>query len=157
MEDKIIEETDKFIKQIMEQGIGENNNLEYLNKLMETKKDAYKIKCIKEEKEMYGNYGRGRRPGYDSYGRNYGEYGAESYGRRGRDRKYYGDDEFDRMAGEYGRYQENRERYGASEETDKSFYFMVEAYKDFTKVLFENAETPQQKQMLREAIQESMM
>ena len=46
---------------------------------------------------------------------------------------------------------------GTIEETDKSFYYMVEAYKDFTKVLFENAETPQQKQMLREAIQESMM
>lgn len=30
-------------------------------------------------------------------------------------------------------------------------------FDDFTKVLFENAETPQQKQMLREAIQESMM
>ena len=62
------------------------------------------------------------------------------------------------MYGEYGRYQENRQRYGAAdEETDKSFYHMVEAYKDFGKVLYEQAETPQQKQMLKEAIQSMMM
>lgn len=34
---------------------------------------------------------------------------------------------------------------------------MTESLKDFTKYLFETAETPQQKQMLREALQSSMM
>ncbi|MBO7079500.1 MAG: hypothetical protein J6W64_06800 [Bacilli bacterium] len=95
----------------------------------------------------YGNYGD-----YGNYG-NYGEYGE--YGRRGRDRKYRGDDELDRMSGEYGRYQESR-RYGAGEETDKSFHYMVKALEDFIKVLYEEAESQQQKQMLNETLQRSV-
>ena len=119
----------------------------------------------KEDKEMYGNYG-GRRAGYDSYGRgnygnyegygNYGEYGRGNYGARGRDMRYRGDDELDRMYGEYGRYQESRQRYGASEETDKSFHYMVKALEDFIKVLYEEAETTQQKQQLMQSLQNSM-
>lgn len=98
----------------------------------------------------YGNYGR--RAGYDSYGRdNYGE-----YGRRGYDMKYRGEEELDRMHGEYGRYMESRSRYGAGEETDKSFHYMVKALEDFIKVLHEEAETPQQKQQLTQALQNSM-
>lgn len=46
-----------------------------------------------------------------------------------------GEEEIDRMSGEYGRYMENRSRYGAGEETDSQ----------------------QQKQMLRETLQRSMM
>ena len=100
---------------------------------------------------MYGEYGNynGRRPGYDTYGR-------DDYGARGRDMRYRGDEELDRMMGEYGRYMENRSRYGASEETDKSFHYMVKALEDFIKVLHEEAETQQQKQQLREALQRSM-
>lgn len=106
---------------------------------------------------MYGNYG--------NYGRGYGNYGRDSYGRdeygnygrRGYDMKYRGEDELDRMHGEYGRYQESRSRYGASEETDKSFHYMVKALEDFIKVLNEEADTPQQKNMLRETLQRSMM
>ena len=71
------------------------------------------------------------------------------------DMKYRGDDELDRMSGEYGRYQESR-RYGAGEETDKSFHYMVKALEDFIKVLHEEAETPQQHQMLNETLQRSM-
>ena len=119
---------------------------------------------------MYGNYGNygGRRAGYDSYGRggygnygeygegSYGEYGRGSHGRRGYDMKYRGGDSLDRMAGEYGRYMESRERYGAGEETDKSFHYMVKSLEDFIKVLHEEAETPQQKQQLMQALQNSM-
>jgi hypothetical protein len=110
----------------------------------------------------YGNYG-GRRAGYDSYGRDeygrggYGEYGRDSYGRRGYDMKYRGDDSLDRMAGEYGRYMESRERYGAgSQETDKSFMYMVKALEDFIMVLKEEADSPQQKQQLMQSLQNSM-
>lgn len=137
------------------------NNIDNLGKLIDIVKD------IKEVESMYnyGNYGRGsygeygRRPGYDSYGEygNYDNYGRDEYGRRGRDMKYRGDDELDRLSGEYGRYMENRSRYGAGEETDKSFYHMTEAYKDFGKVLQETAETPKQQQMLRDAVQSMMM
>ena len=103
----------------------------------------------------------GRGAGYDSYGRgSYGnydiEYGRNSYGRQGRDMRYRGDDELDRMYGEYGRYQESRKRYGAGEETDRSFHYMVKSLEDFIRVLYEEAETPQQKQQLQQALQNSM-
>ena len=116
----------------------------------------------KEDMEMnYGNYGTygeygnyGRRAGYDAYGRR--SYGEGSYGRRGYDAKYRGDEHLDRMAGEYGRYMESRERYGASPETEKSFEYMVKSLEDFVKYLHEEAETPQQHQMLNETLQRSM-
>ena len=152
MEDKVIEKMEESIKKILDEGLN-TNNLDNLYKLSKIKHMA------KEDKEMYGeNYG-GRRPGYDSYGRygrdNYGEYG--NYGARGRDMRYRGDDELDRMSGEYGRYQESRQRYGANEETDKSFHYMIKALEDFIKVLHEEADNQQQKQQLREALQRSMM
>ena len=154
MEDKVIEKTTEAIDRIMNDGIA-TSNIDNLYKLSKIKHLA------KEDKNMYGEYGNygGRNPGYDSYGNygNYGEYGRGSYGRRGRDMKYRGDAELDRMANEYGRYQESRSRYGAGEETDKSFHYMVKALEDFIKVLGEEAETPQQKQQLRETLQRSMM
>ncbi len=158
MEEKVIEKSEELIDQILDEGINANN-IEHLYKLSKISHLA------KEDKKMYGNYGNygenyGNygRAGYDSYGRygNYGNYGEGSYGRRGRDAKYRGEEEIDRMSGEYGRYQENRNRYGASEETDKSFHYMVKALEDFIKVLYEEAETPQQKQQLMQALQNSM-
>ncbi len=70
--------------------------------------------------------------------------------------RYRGEEELYRMHGEYGRYMESRNRYGAGEETDKSFHYMVKALEDFVKVLHEEADTPQQKQMLNETLQRSM-
>jgi len=162
MEEKLLTKTDEKIKEILDEDINPNN-LDYLYKLSKIRHYA------KEDKEMYGNYGRGNygRENYGTnYGRNnYGEYGnygvygnyGENYGRRGYDAKYRGDDELDRMAGEYGRYMESRNRYGAGEETDKSFHYMVKALEDFIKVLHEEANSPQQKQMLNETLQRSMM
>ena len=151
MHKKLEEKTKESIEKILEEGIT-TNNLEHLYKLT-------KINHIAKEDENM-NYGA-RRPGYDSYGRygeygNYGEYGRDNYGRRGYDMKYRGEEEMDRMAGEYGRYMDSRERYGAGEETDKSFHYMVKALEDFIKVLHEEANTQQQKQMLNETLQRSM-
>ena len=148
MEEKVIEKTTESINKIMDEGIT-TNNIDNLYKLSKIKHMA------KEDKEMMYNYGA-KRPGYDSYGRydNYGTY--DNYGRRGYDMKYRGEEELDRMHNEYGRYEESRNRYGASEETDKSFHYMVKALEDFIMVLYEEAETPQQKQMLNESLQKSM-
>lgn len=146
MEDKVIEKVEEKIQNILREDIN-TTNLEHLYKLSKIKHLA------KEDKEMYGNYS-GRGPGHGSYG-NYGEYN-DAYGRRGYDMKYRGEDELDRMAGEYGRYQESRSRYGAGEETDKSFHYMVKALEDFIKVLEQEAETQQQKQELRMALQNSI-
>ena len=150
VDDKTIEKTEQSIERIIDEGLN-TNNLDNLYKLSKIKHMA------KEDKEMYGNYGA-RRPGYDSYGRDeYGRgYYGEHYGRRGYDMKYRGENELDRMHGEYGRYMENRERYGASEETDKSFHYMVKALEDFIMVLKEEAETPQQQQQLMQSLQNSM-
>lgn len=157
MHEKLEKKTEESINKILEEGLN-TNNLDHLYKLTKINHIA------KEEENMnnYGNYG-GRRAGYDSYGRdsygeygNYGEYGRDAYGRRGRDMKYRGDDSLDRMAGEYGRYMESRERYGAGEETDKSFMYMVKALEDFIMVLKEEAESPQQKQQLMQSLQNSM-
>ena len=148
MEKEVIEKTGKAIQRIMKEGIA-TTNIDNLYKLVDIYKDAKEV-----ENMNYGNYG-GRRAGYDSYG-NYGEYGRGSYGARGRDMRYRGDEEIDRMSGEYGRYMENRNRYGASEETDKSFHYMIKALEDFIMVLHEEADTPQQKQMLNETLQRSM-
>ncbi len=156
MEEKVIELVDKHIKEIVDGGELNVGNLDILYKLSKTKHMA------KEDMCMYGNYGRGGygesygRRGYGEYGE--GSYGRDSYGRRGYDMKYRGDDSLDRMAGEYGRYMESRGRYGAgSEETDKSYYYMLEGLKDYIKVLHEKAETPQQKMQLKQALQNSMM
>ena len=154
MHEKLQKKTEESIDKILKEGIT-TNNLDHLYKLAKINHIA------KEEENMnYENYGA-RRPGYDSYGRDnygeYGNYGRDSYGRRGYDMKYRGEDELDRMHGEYGRYQESRQRYGAGEETDKSFHYMIKALEDFIKVLYEEAETQPQKQQLRQALQNSMM
>ena len=152
MEDKVLEKVNEKIQHILDEDINVNN-LDHLYKLSKIKHMA------KEDENMnYGNYGNygARRPGYDSYGRYYGDYGRDEYGRRGYDMKYRGEEEMDRMHGEYGRYQENRQRYGAGQETDKSFHYMVQSLEDFIKVLYEEADTPQQKQMLNETLQRSM-
>lgn len=155
MEDKVIEKVDEKIKHIIDEDIN-TNNLDHLYKLS-------KIKYYTEEGKNMNNYGYGNyngrgpsRGAYGEYNRGYNEYGRDEYGRRGYDMKYRGDEELDRMAGEYGRYMESRNRYGAGEETDKSFHYMVKALEDFIMVLKEEAETPQQKQQLMQSLQNSM-
>jgi len=156
-ESKLLKLTEETIERTIKDGLT-TNNLDIVLKLSKIK--HYE----KEDENMYGNYS-GRGPSRGAYGRdeydrnNYGEYGnySGSYGRRGYDRKYRGDDSLDRMSGEYGRYMESRERYGAGDkETDKSFHYMVKALEDFIMVLKEEAETPQQKQQLMEILQNSM-
>ncbi len=160
MEEKVIKKMEESINKIIDEGVN-TNNLDNLLKLSKIKHMA------KEDEGMnYGEY-NGRGPGHGSYGNydrrsygeygNYGEYGRGNYGARGRDMRYRGDDYIDRMSEEYGRYQESRSRYGAGEETDKSFHYMVKSLEDFIKVLYEEADTQQQKQQLRETLQRSMM
>lgn len=147
MEEKIIMKMEESIKKILDEGLS-TNNLDTLYKLSKIKHMA------KEDEKMQGNYGEYNARGYG----NYGEYGARGYGEygaRGR-RRYRGDDQLERMREEYGRYQEGRSRYGASEDTDKSFYYMVKSLEDFIKVLEEEADSQQQKQQLREALQNAM-
>ena len=160
MEKKIIEKTDEKIKGILEKGI-DATNIDHLYKLTKIRHMAKE-----DESSMYGNYGNygaygGNYGRGGNYGENYGEYGrgyreSGNYGRRGYDTKYRGYGHLENMYEEYGRYNDSRERYGAGEETDKSFHYMVKALEDFIKVLEEEAESPQHKQQLREALQNAM-
>lgn len=168
--EKIKEQLKELKKGILEEGIQNNNNLEHIYKIVDIEKDLCEIE---EAKDMrYGRYdGYGNSYGRDSYGRgSYGEYndGYSGYGarrrdsrgrymERGYDTKYRGDDSLNEMHEQYGRYNENRERYGAADqETDKSFHYMVKALEDFIQVLYEEAETQEQKQQLMQTLQKSM-
>ncbi len=138
MEQRLTEKVEERMKEILDEGINASN-IENLYKLTKIKHLTKEDMCMNYSN--YGNYGR--RPGYDSYGR------------RGRDMRYRGEEELDRMSGEYGRYMESRS-YGDGEETDKSFHYMIKSLENFIKVLHEEAETPQQRQMLQETLQRSM-
>ena len=164
LEEELVEKTKKTIKEVIEDDISPEN-LDDLGKLVDIYKDVKEVECMNYGNyNGYGNYGNygaygnynGRGPSRGSYGDGYGNYGDGSYGRRGVDSRYRGEEELDRMHGEYGRYQESRNRYGAGQETDKSFMYMVKALEDFIKVLYEEADTQEQKQQLMQALQNSM-
>lgn len=149
MEEKLEQKTEEAINRILKEGIA-TTNLDHLYKLSKINH------MVKEDKNMYNEYGNynGRGPGHGSYGNEYGN----EYGRRGYDAKYRGHDNLDRMYTEYGRYMDYRGRYGANDqETDKSYHYMLKALEDFIKVLYEEADTPQQKQNLHDTLQRSMM
>ena len=162
--DKVTEEVDKSIKRIMEQGV-QTNKIDFLYKMIDVKKDIAEIE--KEEQEMmYDNYGN-----YDNYGEYDRSYGggrrrdsrgrymeSGSYGRRGvpgtgRGR-YRGEEMMDEMAYHYGNYNEGRERYGADEETMKSFKYMLKSFKDYYKHLKDEASSQQEVQMLEDVARE---
>ena len=149
--------TEDKIKDLLEESQNQitANNLEALGELIDIHKDIANEEywCMKEDSEdMYRGYDRDYRDGYDRRERD--PYGARHRDSRGR---YRGHDYIDDMSDYYGRYMEGRSRYGANEDTDKSFHYMVEALEDFIKVLHEEASTDQQRQQLRDTLQRSMM
>ena len=164
--DKLKEETDKSMKRVLEQGV-QTNNVDFLYKMIDIKKDIAEIE--KEEQEMmYGNYGNYGRGSYGEYEGNYsggrrrdsrGRYmEGSSYGRRGvpgtgRGR-YRGEEMMDEMAYHYGNYNEGREKYGADEETLKSFKYMLKSFKDYYKHLKQEASSQQEVQMLEDVARE---
>ena len=149
--------TEDTIKKLLEENQGEinMNNLEALGELIDIHKDIANEKywCMKEESEMYGNYGNygGR---YPDYGRS--DYrGYDTYGRRERDSRgrYRGHDHIDRMYDYYGRYEEGRQRYGANEDTMKSLKYMLESMEDFARMLREDAQSQEEVEMIRQTAQ----
>ena len=154
MEEKLIETTEKYIKQIIEEDLT-TESLDNLYKLT-------KINCMvkKGENNMnyndYGNYRDydGRGPGHGSYGRydGYREYN-DGYGRRGVDSKYRGYGHLDRMYNEYGNYSYGRERYGANEDTKKSLEYMLRSMEDFARMLKEEAQSQEEVQMIKQTTQ----
>lgn len=143
MEQKVLEETEKLINNILEEGI-KSSNLDYLDKLVDIHKD------IKEEENMrymaYGNYDRE-------------QYGADSYGRRARDSRgrymtHHPGSKIDEMYMNYEAYSEGREQYGrsgnygAKEDSMKSLEYMLECMVDFVKMLKQDAESQEEVRMI---------
>ena len=116
---------------------------------------------------MYCNYGRDSYGEYNeggSYGRRgvpgtgRGRYSEGSYGRRGvpgtgRGR-YRGEEMMDEMAYHYGNYSEGIQRYGADQETMKSFKYMLKAFKDYYKHLKDEASSQEEVKMLEDTARE---
>jgi hypothetical protein len=125
----IMEEIEKQIKHIAEEGIN-INNLENLCKLAKTKN------LLKECESMRYRYG---------------EY--NDYGRRGYDRKYRGNDYLNEMGDSYERYSDYRESYnrgyGAKEDTIRPLEHMLEAVVDFVKMLKEDAGSQEEVELIR--------
>lgn len=141
MEEKVITKMEESINRIIDEGVT-TANLDHLYKLSKIKHLA------KEDEKMYGEYGNygGRRPGYDTYG--------ENYGRRGYDRKYRGEEQLDRVSGEYNRYMESRNRYGASnDETLRSLEYMLESACNFFEMLKSDANSQEEINMIRKYAQ----
>lgn len=158
LNERLIEESEKLIEKILNNGIEEN--IDFLDKIVDIRKD------IKEEELMYregysgeyGNYYEGSygRRGVPGTGR--GRYGDSSYGARGvpgtgRGR-YRGEEMMDEMKYHYGNYSDGMNSYGADQETMKSFKYMLKAFKDYYKHLKQEASSQEEVKMLEDVARE---
>ena len=155
MDNKEIKKQLKELKKaIVEEGIQNNNNLEHLYKIVDIEKDLNEIE--EGDNMRYGRYSNYNNSyGRDYYGRDrYGDYSERgSYGRRGYDAKYRGEEYLEDMHEYYGRYEENKERYGANEDTMKSLKYMLESMEELAKKLREDAQSQEEVEMIRQTAQ----
>lgn len=169
IQNKTLEETEKLIKLILNEGINENN-LDFLGKVIDIHKDMSNEEYwkIKEENYMYRDYGNyGDSYGNDSYGRRgvkgtgrYSRYReGGSYGRRGvkgtgRGR-YRGEEMLDEMYDNYQGYHEGKEEYGnsgnygAKDESIESLDRMLKSIVYFMQCLDEDADSQEEKQLIQ--------
>ena len=174
MLDKLKEETENIICDILEEGI-KMDNIEMLDKVVDIHKDIANEEYWEVKKEdidmryMRGSYNDGRGGNYGNYG-NYGrdsnrESGDGSYGRRRRDSRgrymeggrsgnYRGHEMLEDMQYNYGEYSEGRERYGTDKETMESFKYMLKSFKDYYKHLKQEASSQQEVEMLEDVARE---
>lgn len=143
--EQLCKDTEKHIAKILTDGIS-SSNLMNLSQLVDLQKDVSNIKYWEVKEMMYrGDYGRRYRGDYE------GDYGRRGVPGTGRGR-YRGEDMIEDMRESYGTYMDGNGRY--SGEADKSFKYMVKAMKDFYMHIMEEADSPEQKDMLRRTVQE---
>lgn len=163
--DKIKEETEKFLRTSLSNGI-QPANIDSLFKAVDMYKDAVTIEKSENEKEesnmRYRAYGR------DSYGEGYNEGG--SYGRRSRDSrgrymargydaKYRGEEMMDEMYQNYQDYNYGRElysrgNYGAKEDAVKSLEFMMESVICFIEMLQKEAGSQEEHEVIKKYLKQ---
>lgn len=151
--DKLKNQIEEQIQNVSDEGV-QINNIDYLFRLIDIKKDLANIEYWKEKEEkMRRNYG------YE-YGR--GDYGRGEYGRRERDSRgrymtgrgnYRGDDMIDDMRERYEKYEGDRERYGHDEATMKSLEYMLMSVEDFMGHLMEDANSQEETELIKETAQ----
>lgn len=157
---KLKKEIKKIKEQVATEGI-QNNNIEFLYKVIDVEKDLCEIEEKGGESMNYNEYGRYNEGGYgrEQYGREQygiqGNFSGEGYGRRGR---YRGNNYMERMYNEYGRYEEGREQYNrggnynAKEDSMKSLEYMLESMVDFVKMLHQEASSQEEVGLIKKYI-----
>lgn len=149
LDNELCEQIKTQIENIVKQKI-QPGNVDFLMKLMDIKKDIAKINHLeKEESNMYnerGNYGRNYMEGG-----NYGRPGYDSYGRRGVDARYRGEDAMNGMYQTYGFYLDHRDlgNYGA--DNKESLKMMLKYLEDFGMYLLEDAKSEEEANMIRQS------
>lgn len=151
--EKLKEETEKKIEEVMKQGL-QPNNVDMLYSLVDIHKDIANEEYWKEKGE-HMRYSRGG--SYNERGRmNYNEgYGARGRGRQRDSRgRYKGHEMIDDMYMEYDNYSEGKEQsrrgsYGAKEDVTKSLEYMMESVVCFVEMLMEDAESQEEMEIIK--------
>lgn len=169
--ERILENVQREMKQIGEQGINANN-IDVLYKLVDIEKDIYEIKEKQKEggkdsmmrggymdRDNYGARGRdGRymdgRGGGNSSGYSDGGYGARGNYRGGYDDRIY--QHLDRIMEGADDYQYGRDRYrdsGSQDRMEEGLEKLMYALCVFIESMADFAETPEEKEIIRRHIQ----
>lgn len=170
---ELMKETKKLVENELEQltkiGI-QSDNIDNFGKLIDIHKDI-ENECywnVKKEgiKMRYSDYderkyGMDDMYGADEYGEGYGNYGRRGVPGTGR-RRYRGpyghgtesEEMMDRMKEHFGDYEYSKEEfgkgnYGAKGDTMKSLEYMLQSATEFIKKLQEEAETPEEVQLVK--------
>lgn len=147
---KLKNSVEQKLEKLVDEGV-QFEDVDCLGKLVDIHKDLenehyWKIK----EEVMHMNYGRYSEGGY---GEGYGAYGRRRRDSRGRYRSA-SEDTLEAMHEHYGAYSEGKEMYGRGnyghdEYTMKSLEFMLESTHEFIKHLMNEAETPDESELIR--------
>lgn len=151
--DKLKQETEKKIEEVMQQGL-QPNNIDMIYSLVDIHKDISTEEYYTMKGELM-RYNRGS--SYNERGRmNYNEgYGARGRGRQRDSRgRYKGHEMIDDMYMEYDNYNEGKEQsrrgsYGAKEDITKSLEYMMESVVCFVEMLMEDAESQEEMEIIR--------
>lgn len=150
IQEKGIEKTEEIINMLLDEGI-QPGNVEYLYKLVDIHKDfKNEIYWKNKEENMrynYGNYSEGNygRRGVPGTGRRYrGSYGAN-----------YGEEVLNEMHESYNDYMDNAS-YGGPE-TMKALKYMLKSAEDFFKHIQEEAQSPEEIEMVKETAKKISM
>lgn len=163
MKNKLKEETERIINDVMEDGIN-TNNIDFLGKVVDIHKDISNEEYWEEKEENYMRYRtndeydrrRYRGDNREEYGRGRRRDSRGRYMESGHDSRYRGHDYIDRMYDNYGDYVEADEdhkhgNYGAKSDMLQSIDETMDAVYNLVCVISEDA-TPEVMNIIRKHI-----